>query len=95
MDKAGNAADMIYERIRKLIDLQNQLKEYNSELLKKQEDLKQIIEKQKNEIEQLKDKNRNLKIAKSVKQSEENSDAKKRIDELMREIDRCIGLLNK
>ena len=46
-------------------------------------------------IEQLKENNSNLKIAQYVKQSEGNVDVKKRIDELVREIDKCIGLLNK
>ena len=48
-----------------------------------------------NLIEQLKEKNRNLKISKSVSLEEGNDDVKNKIDELVREIDKCIGLLNK
>lgn len=85
----------INNKVRKLISIQNSLKEQDSELKNKQEELKQIIEKQNKVIEQLKDKNRNLKIAKSVKQAEGNSDVKIRINELVREIDQCIEILNK
>jgi len=44
---------------------------------------------------QLKEKSNYIKISQSVKQSEGNTDVKNKIDELVREIDKCIGLLNK
>ncbi len=95
MDIAGKVIDSVYEKVRTLINLQDQLKKLNADLINEQVELKQIIENQIKEIEQLKDKNKNLKISKSIKQTEESSDAKKKIDDLMREIDKCIGLLNK
>ena len=53
------------------------------------------IEEQEVIIKQLKDKNNYIKISQSVKQSEGNTDVKNKIDELVREIDKCIRLLNK
>ncbi len=56
--------------------------------------LKQTIQEQKQTIKQLEDKIRILKIAKTIETKEGNVDAKLKINELVREIDKCIGLLN-
>ncbi|MCD4682197.1 MAG: hypothetical protein K8R86_02845 [Bacteroidales bacterium] len=95
MSDAGKLLDGIYTKAVKMINRQNSLIEQNTQLNKKQEELNNTIENQNKLIEQLKDKNRNLKFANSIKQSEGNIDVKNKIDELVREIDKCIGLLNK
>ena len=95
MSDAGKLLDGIYTKVGKIINQQNSLIEQNTLLKKKQEELNNTIENHNKLIEQLKDKNRNLKIANSIKQSEGNIDVKNKIDELVREIDKCIGLLNK
>lgn len=95
MSDAGKLLDDIYTKVGKMIIQQNSLIEQNTLLKKKQEELINTIENHNKLIEQLKDKNRNLKITNSIKQSEGNIDVKNRIDELVREIDKCIGLLNK
>jgi chromosome segregation ATPase len=53
-----------------------------------------IIDKQKDEIKQLEERNRILILAKTLETTEGNVEAKRKINELVREIDRCIGLLN-
>jgi len=95
MSDAGTLLDGIYTKVGKMINQQNSLIEQNTLLKTKQEELNNTIENHNKLIEQLKDKNRNLKIANSIKQSEGNIDVKNKIDELVREIDKCIGLLNK
>ncbi len=95
MSDAGKLLDGIYTKAEKMINRQNSLIEQNTQLKKKQEELNNTIENHNKLIEQLKDKNRNLKFANSIKQSEGNIDVKNKIDELVREIDKCIGLLNK
>ncbi len=95
MSDAGKLLDGIYSKVGKMINQQNSLIEQNILLKKKQEELNNTIENHNKLIEQLKDKNRNLKITNSIKQSEGNIDVKNKIDELVREIDKCIGLLNK
>jgi len=82
-------------KVKKLIALNTVLADENSQLKEKQVELINNSEDQKKIIEQLKDKNNYLKIAESVKQFEGNADVKSKIDELVREIDKCIGLLNK
>jgi hypothetical protein len=46
------------------------------------------------EIEELKEANRKLKFATAFRSKGDASDAKKIIDQLVREIERCISLLN-
>jgi hypothetical protein len=53
-----------------------------------------IIDNQKDEIKKLEEKNRILILAKTLEATEGNVEAKRKINELVREIDRCIGLLN-
>ena len=57
-------------------------------------ELKQVVTDQKNTIRQLEDKIKILKIAKTLETKEGNVEAKLKINELVREIDKCIGLLN-
>lgn len=95
MASADFLVNNIAEKARKLIAKHNDLIAENAELKAKQKSLLESLENQNNLIEQLKEKNRNLKIAKSVKLEEGNGEVKNKIDELVREIDKCIGLLNK
>ena len=95
MASAHNLVNNISEKLKKLITRHNHLISENSQLKEEQKRLIETLENQKNLIEQLKEKNRNLKISKSVKLEEGNDDVKNKIDDLVREIDKCIGLLNK
>jgi chromosome segregation ATPase len=95
MSEIKGRLNEIEEKIRQLIAMQNSLSGQNSLLLEKNEALLRTIEEQEKMIMQLNDKNNYIKISQSVKQSEGNTDVKNKIDELVREIDKCIGLLNK
>lgn len=95
MSEIKGRLNEIEEKIRQLIAMQNSLSGKNSLLIEKNEALLRTIEEQEKMIMQLNDKNNYIKISQSVKQSEGNTDVKNKIDELVREIDKCIGLLNK
>jgi len=95
MNEVNKLVNDVYKKVNKLINLQNSLRERNISLKTKHQELKQLIEDQNKEIEKLKNTNRNLVIAKTVKHTEGNSDVINKIDEIVREIDKCIGLLNK
>jgi len=95
MNEVNKLVNDVYTKVSKLINLQNSLRERNISLKTKHQELKQLIEDQNKEIEKLKNTNRNLVIAKTVKHTEGNSDVINKIDEIVREIDKCIGLLNK
>lgn len=95
MSEIKGRLNEIEEKIRQLIAMQNSLSGQNSLLIEKNEALLSTIDEQEKMIMQLNDKNNYIKISQSVKQSEGNTDVKNKIDELVREIDKCIGLLNK
>jgi len=95
MGSAEFLVNDIAEKVKKLVTRHHSLMAENLALKEKQQQLKETLENQNKVIEQLEEKNRNLKIAKTVKLAEGNSDVKNKIDELVREIDKCIGLLNK
>ena len=58
------------------------------------ENLKSENQLQKENIKQLEEKSKILKLAKTLETKEGNVEAKLKINELVREIDKCIGLLN-
>lgn len=85
----------IENKIRNLVNENQDLNAQNQELAEKQARLMEIIDNQKNNISELEEKNKLLKITKSIETGKGAVDAKLRINELVRELDKCIGLLNK
>lgn len=72
--------------------LRESLKDYNSQI----EILNSRLFQKEEEIQQLNEKLKIVKMAKSLDgTSDKNTEVKLKINELVREIDRCIGLLNK
>jgi predicted RNase H-like nuclease (RuvC/YqgF family) len=57
--------------------------------------LERRIENMTSELEELKEANRKLKLATAFKSKGDAADAKKIIDGLVREIDKCVSLLNR
>lgn len=81
-------------KVKKLINQNIQKETEKTNLINENNNLNKIIEQQKKQIRELKEKLRNLKIAKSLESNKESVDAKNRINELVREIDRCIEFIN-
>ncbi|HSH52927.1 MAG TPA: hypothetical protein VK982_14470, partial [Bacteroidales bacterium] len=72
------------------------LKTENAELLKQQNKFKKALKDKESELEFLKNKYNKLKLAKSILASTgDKHDAKIKINRIVREIDKCIALLNK
>ena len=93
-----NAIKMIFSidlKMKRLIgqhrETKEKLKQYQNEI----QELKNINEQQQKGINELKEKIKLLKIAKSTEKQEGAVDAKLKINEMVREIDKCIGLLNR
>ena len=58
--------------------------------------LQDQLEKKRQNVSELKDKNKILKLSASLQGEEQDTQAaRQRINELVREIDKCIALLNK
>jgi len=71
------------------------LKQANSTLTEELEGLKKTIALQKNALAELKEENKLIKLAKEMSMSGSDvHDLKIKINELVRDIDRCIDLLN-
>ena len=95
MSEALTKIQGIKKEIKVLISKQAELNTEIETLKQVQKTLKGEVEGHLKTIENLIEKNKTLELAKSLKQGEGNRDVKKRIDEMVREIDKCIELLNK
>ncbi|MDP4267535.1 MAG: hypothetical protein Q8880_08885, partial [Bacteroidota bacterium] len=66
-----------------------------NELINENKHLLKIIDEQKEFINNIEEKNKILKIASSINSKENSKEVKLKINEFLREIDKCIALLNK
>jgi len=83
-------------KVKQMIANHEKLKQEKHQLLGKIGDLEETISQARQDNRLLEQKYENLKLAKMLVVSEdENKDAKNRIQKLVREIDKCIALLNK
>jgi len=77
------------ERMREQTDENTQLKQKN-------EDLQQLIQQKQSLIDELEEKNQRLSMVKSIVADDQDShDARIQINRIVREIDKCIALLNR
>ncbi len=85
------------QRIKSVIGLYEEQKSRNTELLKKNEELNERIGLLENKLEDLDKKYENLKIAKVLSSvpGEEVHATKLQVNRIVREIDKCIALLNR
>ena len=83
-------------KVEKLVNLHERLKADKEQLVLSQKQLKDELRGKEEEIEELKEKNRLVKLAQAVSESDQNTrDIKIKINEYVREIDRCIALINR
>jgi hypothetical protein len=82
-------------KLRKLLDKNESLKKEVDKNNQHIADLEQLTDNQTKKIIELENNINLIKIAKSLEPGKGTVEAKVKINELVREIDRCIGLLNK
>jgi hypothetical protein len=85
----------IESKVRKLTGM---LERFNAEGRQLQEErslLRKKIEEQERQIRQLEEKNRNLHMVHALTSRDDAVSVRQKINELVRDIDRCISLLNK
>lgn len=94
MSDVASLLSGIEEKTRKIVErcleLQESLKLSNNEV----KELIQTIEENKKTIKKLEEKIRSIIVAKAIENKEGTIAAKNKITELVREIDKCMGLLN-
>lgn len=81
-------------KLRKLIALKNQLEEENSMLIRSNEDLQIEIEMLTAENSELKDKINKLIIVNVLDNEKEVGESRQLIKTLVKEIDKCVAMLN-
>ena len=83
-------------KIEKLVDLHHRTKKELSALQTQHNHLTQTVSQQKQNIKDLEDRSKVLKLSKSLSNNNENTtELKLKINELIREVDKCIALSNK
>lgn len=94
MSNLASTADRLRSKIEKLVHLHSKLKADYVKLAHEREALQKTIESQEQTIQQLKEENKLVRIGRQLPGENGNQDLKLKINELVREIDRCIALLN-
>ena len=89
--------DNIEEKVNKIIFLYKSASDKNEILLSEKSQMKKLISEKDKEIKKLEEKIKLLRITKSVnsEESENIKESRKKINEYVREIDKCVALLNK
>ena len=95
MSNLASSADRLRSKVEKLVHLHNKLEEDNVKLTQEREALRRTIEAHEQTIQQLKEENKLVRIGQKLPGENGNQDLKLKINELVREIDKCIALLNR
>ncbi|OSY87720.1 hypothetical protein WH52_09830 [Tenacibaculum holothuriorum] len=95
MSKTLEAIHLLEDRLQKLLVNYEFLKEENEVLLNSNAKLQYLLQEKQSELEAKEEEYKLLKIAKTIEGSNENTrETKLKINALIREIDKCITLLN-
>ena len=88
--------ERIQSKVKKVIELHKKATDENYKLQMEKEQLLKTLKDGKAKIEDLEEQNKRIKLARSLQESGETSlDVKLKINEMVREIDKCIAYLNK
>ena len=96
MTEKESIINSLEEKVKKLVTLHKSLKSENQHFSSENNDLRDIIKLKDNELKDLQGRYEQLKLAKLlVTGSEDVHEAKLKVNKIVREIDKCIALLNK
>ena len=96
MSAVADQLNSVLQKTARLIELCNALQEENDLLKLENESVKVALNASKNKTSDLEEKLRVLKLAKSIEgTSEKTLDIKQKINDFVREIDKCVVLLKK
>lgn len=95
MEEASILISGIEYKIKILAENNKALLEENAELKEQNSELNNLVQKQQNELNSLEEKAAILKVSKTFGSDTDRQSAKIKINELVREIDQCLNLLNK
>jgi len=96
VEEPNDILNSLKERTKQIMALCDGLKEEKKSLLTTNKELKQKVTQHEKEIDNIKTKYNTLKIAKTVSGTDNDvHETKLRVNKIVREIDKCIALLNK
>ncbi|HIA36995.1 MAG TPA: hypothetical protein EYN89_09790 [Flavobacteriales bacterium] len=88
--------DRLQSKINKLMQLHTKVKKENENMQTEKEQLLDTLEQRRKSIRELEEHNKRIRLAKSLADTgDSSSDIKLKINEMVREIDKCIAYLNK
>ena len=88
--------EQLQTRVRKLIEMYEKQQADNELLISEKEDLQEQVRRSEDKLKELEEKYNKLKISKAlIASGEDVHDAKLRVNRMVREIDKCIALLNR
>ena len=91
-----NELELLHQRINKFLELFTSQKTENEQLKKLNIELEEKIQVDQNKFKALENKYNKLKISKAlIASSNDVHDAKLKVNRMVREIDKCIALLNR
>ena len=94
MDQAKHKINGIVDKINRLLERYLKLQSINRDLEQENLELRSKVKEYEAKMHQFEDQLKTLKIAKGVDASDEKTELKLKINEYIREIDRCIAMLN-
>jgi len=95
-DQGYEELTLLNKKLEELFERYNNLRTKNVELKNENEAIKHILQERDEKIKELETKYERIKISGALMGEGENAaEAKKKINELVREIDRCVALLNR
>ena len=96
MVEASKIVENLEFKINQLINSHKAVVSESNKLMEKNNELSKLVSQQQSEIAQLNEKVKMVKLAKSIEGSgEDTSKLKLKINEVVREVDKCIAMLNK
>ena len=85
----------IDKKVNRLLSNYNGLKQHNDELIREKKQLKELVREKEQKIEELENKLKMIKIAENLPTgNEDKQQIKKKINTFVKEIDKCIAMLN-
>lgn len=95
MEQLDHYINELATKVEKLAKAQSELRSENLKLSSRNAELERLVTEQKNVVSRLEEQNKVVKIAKAVTEDDDDrKEQRKRLNELVREVDKCIALLN-
>jgi chromosome segregation ATPase len=95
-DQGLEELTLLNKKVEELFEKYNDLRTKNGDLMKENDTLKRYLQERDEKVKELEIKYERIKISGALMgEGESAAEAKQKINELVREIDRCVALLNR